>query len=319
MVAVPDDYLRAVVFLCIDEPNESGVPRRIPKATGFFVRVRLTEQPVTEQPAPTVDYLVTARHCVEEAMRYEHLWVRWNLKAGGFIEVSTNCTDWITSNDSDVAAILMLSSILPDGVSVSDCDTTSLSMTEFVGPDPDYKYVGGSEFGPIEVQPRVGNEAYFLGLFTQQYGEERNLPIARFGHISRMPSVVEMKGPGDTRFKSVAYLMEFQSWGGNSGSRVFFLHPMIVEDQDIVSGHDVTTGVNQIHVSGFMGLVNAHFEIPKVADTEEDGLGEIQTALNSGIAMVTPADAVRQLLMREDVVEHREGQTRRLLDARKRG
>ena len=31
----------------------------------------------------------------------------------------------------------------------------------------------------------------------------------------------------------------------------------------------------------------------------------LQTQLNSGIAMVTPADAVKQLLMGEDVVKHR--------------
>ncbi len=49
------------------------------------------------------------------------------------------------------------------------------------------------------------------------------------------------------------------------------------------------------------------------AETKGDILGEIQTQLNSGIAMVTPADAVKQLLMREDVVEHRAEQSAKLL------
>lgn len=311
MVAVPDAYIRTVVFLCVDERDDLGKPRRIPQATGFFVRV-----PLNVRLTESVDYLVTARHCVEEAMGYEHLWIRWNLKAGGFIEFPTRFDDWIMSDQADVAAILMLRSALPEGVSPSDFDTASLRMADFVGPEPEYKYVGETGIGHMEIQPRVGHEVYFLGLFTQQYGQERNLPIARFGHIARMPSAVEMEGPGGTRFESVVYLVEFQSWGGHSGSPVFFEHQIVVEDQILVdetTGQHVLTGVDEAHISGFMGLVSGHYGIPIKAETKGDILGEIQTQLNSGIAMVTPADAVRQLLMRTDVVEHREEQAAKLL------
>ena len=312
MVTIPDAYFRTVVFLCVDEQDDWGDPHRVPRPTGFFVRV-----PLGMGPTASVDYLVTARHCVEEAMEYERLWIRWNLKAGGFIEVSTRCDDWVLSDNSDVAAILMLPTVLPADVSPADFETASLRLADFVGPEPEYKYVGESGIRPIEVQPRVGHEVYFLGLFTQQYGQERNLPIARFGHIARMPSAVTMEGPGGTQFESIVYLLEFQSWGGHSGSPVFFLSPMVLEDQKIVGGHYVTTGVNEAHISGFMGLLNSHFEIPKKAETEGDILGRIQTQLNSGIAMVTPADAVKQLLMREDVKEHREEQALKLLNAGK--
>jgi len=311
MVTIPDAYFRTVVFLCVDEQDDWGDPHRVPKATGFFVRV-----PLGTGPTASVDYLVTARHNVEEAMEYERLWIRWNLKAGGFIEVSTRCDDWVLSDNSDVAAILMLPTVLPAGVSPADFETASLRLADFVGPEPEYQYIGESSIGHVQVQPRVGHEVYFLGLFTQQYGQEHNLPIARFGYISRMPSTIEMESPGKTRFESVVYLVEFQSWGGHSGSPVFFLYTMIVEDQIVVdetTGQHVTTGVDEAHVSGFMGLVSGHYEIPMKAETKGDILGEIQTQLNSGIAMVTPADAVKQLLMREDVVKHRAEQAAKLI------
>ena len=67
----------------------------------------------------------------------------------------------------------------------------------------------------------------------------------------------------------------------------------------------LTTGVNEARISGFMGVVPGHFDISRSAETIGDIQGDIQTKMNSGIAMVTPADAVTNLLMREDVVDHR--------------
>lgn len=298
MVAVPDDFLRTVVFLCVDEPGDSGIIRPVPKATGFFVRV-----PLESHPSASVDYLVTARHCIEEAMGAGTLYVRWNRKDGPFIDVPTRCSDWHVHDTADVATLLLLPNVLPQGMKQIDWDTASLSMDTFVGPGPSYKYEGTakSEIGPLEVtvQPGVGYETYFLGLFTPHSGDERNLPVARFGHISRMPSELSIERSYG-RVEMVAYLMEFQSWGGHSGSPVFFLHPLVVEDGAPFGEQRLITNVNYVHVSGFMGLVSGHYSIPKKAQ-----LGEIQTDLNSGIAFVTPAEAVRQLLMREDLLMQR--------------
>jgi hypothetical protein len=62
----------------------------------------------------------------------------------------------------------------------------------------------------------------------------------------------------------------------------------------------------EMTVFALLGLVSAHFDIPQVAKTEGDVLGSITTPLNAGIAVVTPAEAIRQLLLREDVVKERE-------------
>jgi hypothetical protein len=51
------------------------------------------------------------------------------------------------------------------------------------------------------------------------------------------------------------------------------------------------------------GLVSAHFDIPQLAQTEGDILGRVTTRLNSGIAVVTPAHFVRNLIHNEPVAE----------------
>jgi hypothetical protein len=152
------------------------------------------------------------------------------------------------------------------------------------------------DFGKQEVLPDVGHEALSIGLFTENFGAERNLPVACFGRISRAPSKVDFKS-GNISFKSVAYLMEFQSWGGNSGSPVFFLYPINIPGESTFD-----TG----YISGLLGLVSAHYNIESEAEKSGDILGKVLVQQNSGIAIVTPAEAIRQLLVREDVIAHRQ-------------
>jgi len=304
MEAVPEEYLRTVVFLCVDEQTESGT-KRVPKATGFLVRV-----PIEGSINNALDYVVTARHCIHEASSYRQIYIRENRKVGKFIEFPTKIEDWYLHDNADVAAIPLFPSALPKGIKPTDIDQASLKISDFVGGGPEYKFVGDTPFGIREIQPRVGHQIYFLGLFTEHYGTERNLPIARFGHISRMPDSLEIE-INNTYFHIVAYLVEFQSWGGHSGSPVFFLYPMVVEDQislQFVEGgqkQNVTACVNLVWLTSFMGLISGHYDISKEAQKTGDILGEIQVKLNSGIALVTPAEAVTQLLMREDLMEHR--------------
>ncbi len=287
MVKVPEDYLRSVVFICVEEPRKEDSKKLVPRATGFLVR------------SARIDYLVTARHVVEEAHDYDDLYIRFNRTEGPFVEVPTKRDDWLLHDAADVAAIRVPWSTLPARLKPADLDVVSLKRSEFIGPGPDYKYLGtAAGLGAVTLQPQVGHEICFLGLFSQHYGQERNLPIARFGHISRMPSLVQLERTGGTPFETMAYLAEFHSWGGHSGSPAFFFHPFMVEDKD-KSGTII--GVDYIWVAGFMGLLSGHYEISKKARTTGDILGTIQTKLNTGVALITPAEAVVQLLESEDV------------------
>lgn len=289
MLAVPSDNMRSVAFLTVDEPGEDGIIRRIPKATAFFVGVQVENTP------HRVDYFVTARHCIDQAGANRKLFIRFNTKTTGFVEVETNTDDWFQSDTDDVAVILgKPGGLAALGLSPREIDGSSVGISAFVGAD--YWWRGEApEIGWVQIQPSVGNEVYFVGLFSEHFGQERNLPVARFGHISRMPSDIDLKS-GDVWFTVTAYLMEFHSWGGHSGSPVFFMYPITIQ-----AGSSVDMG----YISGLMGLVSAHYDIEKKAAKTGDIVGEVQVGLNSGIAVVTPAEAIRQILMREDVTDQR--------------
>lgn len=52
--------------------------------------------------------------------------------------------------------------------------------------------------------------------------------------------------------------------------------------------------------------MSAHFDISQTAEVEGDVLGRVVTKLNAGIAVVTPAHTIRELISREDVVAERD-------------
>ncbi|MCH8994086.1 MAG: hypothetical protein IH959_03865 [Chloroflexi bacterium] len=308
MGEIPEAHIKSVFFLCIDKRGDGGVVKREPAATGFFVKVPLRVGAATIR----VEYLVTARHCIDEARRDavdDKLYVRFNLKSGTFTEIETNIDDWVSHLRADVAAIRTGNTKQPVGFRPEDVDAGALSIEHFLGPGPNYDFVGKvRELGdePVRIAPTVGHEIYFPGLFSQHYGRERNLPIARFGQISRMPTEIELTH-GGVHTTVVAYLCEFRSIGGHSGSPVFFSHPMTllterVDDRGVVTGARTDTA----RVFGLMGLVSGHYDLPEKAEVTGE-LGEVQVRMNSGIAIVTPAEAVRQLLMeQEEFVAERE-------------
>lgn len=85
---------------------------------------------------------------------------------------------------------------------------------------------------------------------------------------------------------------------------------MVIQDEIPIELSDgkqtnIPKDVNLGWVTGFMGLVSGHYDIEQEAKKTGDILGKVQVELNSGIAIVTPAEAVTQLLMREDLVEYR--------------
>ncbi len=307
MEAVPEAYQHTIAFLCVDDPDST---KRIPKATGFFVSV-----PIENSPDSRMIYIVTARHCIEKARQYKQIYIRFNLKEGRgkFLEPPTIIDDWYIHDTADVATIPLLPNALPKGVKASDLDIAVISIDSFCGGAPDYKVVfETSLYGRKEIQPRVGHQIYFIGLFTEHYGVERNLPIARFGHISRMPDLINIT-VNDANLNIIAYLVEFHSIGGHSGSPVFFLYPMVIGNElpiTLKKGIKASVDIveNLLWVSGFIGLISGHYPIPESAEKSGEFKtieGDIRTNLNSGIALVTPAEAVKQLLMRNDLVEQR--------------
>jgi len=300
MEAVPLDYLKTVVFLSVNDGAKTK-----PCATGFLVNVL-----VEGTNDLRAHYVVTAKHCIDKARSFGKLYIRVNLKNGSFHEFPTNPDDWICPINSDVA-LIPFHPQYPKGIRFTDLDCVFYNSTDFVGGAPDYQYVyrDTSSSKTHRLIPRVGHGVYFLGLFTEHYGQGRNLPIARFGNISRMPNDVTLEWSG-INLSVIAYLVEFHSLGGHSGSPVFFLYPINIQNTSplqTIDGKriDILRSVDTGYVSAFMGIVSAHYPIRGNTETDYENLNGLQKDLNSGIAVVTPSCAVMELLMGEDMKEFR--------------
>lgn len=229
--------------------------------------------------------------------------MRFNRTNDSYFEIKKSRDSWDTHDHADVAAILILPNMLPKGMVRKDVGGASLDMRDFMGPGPDYEVISEHPiYGPISIKSQVGAEIYFAGLFSQHPGHEKILPIARFGHIARMPSEITMPRTGGTSFEAEAYLMESHSWGGHSGSSTFIAKPTFV---DRLEGSDGVFITDLVWTHAFIGLVSGHFEIDAQAKPTGDVMDTLTTALNSGMAIVTPAHKVTELLMRDDVVEAR--------------
>jgi hypothetical protein len=99
------------------------------------------------------------------------------------------------------------------------------------------------------------------------------------------------------------YLTECYSWGGHSGSPAYWYNELKVGDTVKIDGKAHQVVVGQHYVVGLLGLVTGHFD-----STQATTLGtsvKTQVKVNAGIAMVTPADYIVELLMRDDVQEDR--------------
>lgn len=288
---VDSNDLKSVAFI-FEERLVDGAKRKVPIGTAFFVEI-------IESPDLSWYYLVAARHVIEDP-ESEVLHVRVNKKedVGGITEWATAKSDWFIHEDADVAAI----PFDPHERAKEGFDIIAWPLDRFVGADYRLYMPPFDKGGGLPVS--VGGEVFIVSLFIQHAGRERNLPIARFGHIARMPARVTIKRwRGSTPVEVVAYLVECHSWGGHSGAPVVWLHPVT---------RSAPGGYILGHVRALLGLVSAHWNIPVKAQTKGDILGRIETDVNAGIAIVTPAEAIRQLLTRADMVKDRDARRKRL-------
>lgn len=292
---VDPKFLKSVAFICEDGPKG----RHVPIATCFFVAVR-------GNPGHSFMYAVTARHVVEDALG-DQLYIRGNRKAGKSHDIPTSRLSWQTSKTADVAAIRME---IPT-VTREDLDFAMTRLEQFV--DADYRYRGEPFNVPFEYSDGAelisendgmavgtGDDLFSCGLFVQQPGEETMIPIARFGTIAAMPiePVSLPRFRNKDSFEALVYLVEYHSWGGQSGAPVFWAIPAIRGGEDGLT--------HQTYVSAMLGLVSAHFNIPEdvkagqefvyFADDTGNDKRKAGVRLNSGIAAVTPASEIRALL-----------------------
>jgi hypothetical protein len=275
-VAAPHIYAEAKKCVSFIFLNEKG--RAIPIGTGFFVSVPLEENPTT-----WIVYFVTARHVLEtETNRFSSpFYLRLNLNSGDseFIRMEPTPQSTFTHTDVDIV-VFTLGGVDPKRHDVKWVPLHMVSDRETV-----------SRLGITE-----GDDVFFSGLFTSHIGQKKNQPILRFGKVALISDEkIEWKEKGKDPKMLELYLVELQSFGGNSGSPVFFyLGP--TRQPSIL-----TLGPPQIWLAGIMkGTFLSANEI-NIEDTKR-----IQYSLESvGIAAVIPAYQLREILLSETLLLQR--------------
>jgi hypothetical protein len=252
-----------VVFLYALDAGE-----RRPAGTGFFVMRR-----IPGHEGRTLAVLMTAHHVIDAIKRHgdDHkVWIRANSKGGGAQWFEVLVQNWLHPDETVDCALLpwvppagsgahWSGWVLDDGTA-----TTEVMRREGIG---------------------IGDEVFAVGLFRNHVGQDRNEPILRVGNIAALPTdPIPTKNYGDMR----AILIEARSIGGLSGCPVF-VH---------MGGFRVHDGRPSYDDSDrpflFCGLIHGHWDALD-AEADADMLGAGEEKINTGIAIVVPADEINHV------------------------
>lgn len=283
---IPPEFKKAVTFIFLADSggnlklDAQGHPAAY--GTGFFVSVQ------GEDGKGQYGYLVTAKHVLhdEKGGDLQRVFVRLNTKDGGFTFVPVDLYQGgkkfsYTSPDPTV-----------DIAVIPAYPNDKLFDVNFV---PDQMISTKQIFDTYNVSE--GTDVFFVGLFAAYYGDHKNNPIIRFGRVSMFPD--ERIDWGNPPQKTEIYLIEAQSYGGNSGSPVFFY---LGTDRSKNAG--LVLGAPVIMLAGVMsGRFN----------DVNPSLGYIQgptnlspvTIPNIGIAAVAPAFLLHDILFSDELKKFR--------------
>lgn len=278
-MVIGDEYRKCVVFLFADVPDEETQElKRTPAGTAFLAGVPAPGPPPVGTQGDYFRYLVTARHVVALSRKYGSLFARMHFADGSatFIEVKPEA--WHEHPSTEVAVSLLRTGPL---------DHVLIAIQQFA-----------IDAKVAEYKVATGDEVFFVGLFSEHPGTERNQPIFRFGNVSLMPDEKILVNLGDSTARIRAYLVEARSWGGHSGSPAFVYFP---PDR---FGNSIS--MNTSLPIFLLGLVQGHQEIKSDVAFIGDVFGTGKVPVNAGIAVVVPAQEIHDLLMSEGVATERD-------------
>jgi hypothetical protein len=264
---VPDEVRQCVVFIGVRAVMPSGHPGLSFQGTAFFVGI-----PSEKRAGQDFLYLVTAKH-VADRLRGRELIVRANTRDGRSATIPSNGpVQWWYHPDGSV-----------------DVAVTSFGLSLEVF---EYKYIPGEAFLSDQVirekDVGVGDEVFIAGLFTQFSGNTKNSPIIRTGNIAMMPAE---RIPISDHETMEAYLIEARSISGISGSPVFVRKT-------------ISVGMDRIYL---FGVVRGHWDILPMAKNDAVSVDpDVLQSVNVGIAIVTPAKKILEVLKHPELVAMRQ-------------
>lgn len=247
--------------------------------TAFFVGVKKPSEPSISSV-----YLVTAKHVLYKPGTSEFLdkiFIRMNKKDGGS-EIGSIAIK-VTGNDRTL--------FLHDDPSVD------IAIIPFL-PDQnkfDFKFLPDELITTMEayntLKIREGSEIFFTGLFAPYPGSEKNFPIVRFGRVALVTDEkIEWQGK-----KMSLYLIEAGSYGGNSGSPVFFHLGSDREPGNLIVGPPI------LKLAGVMQGTFLDAQEIKEVETNKTPI----SLSNMGIAAVVPGYKLHELLFSDELKRQR--------------
>lgn len=281
-----------VSFVCIQQAATNfitGLPemKYVPIGTCFFVGIK---------NSPQLDsysgYLVTAKHVLlatnDTFLPEVHL--RVNHSAGyGYVRMRLNTTNGFkiyTHRDKSVDLV-----VLAGGPEVSQgwkskfFDARNIATKEFIAQN----------------SIQEGDDMFFTGLFTPFYGSTHNIPICRFGKLSMITDEKIPIAPGDSEN---LYVMEAEAFGGNSGSPVFF--------------HFNSTRIPYPGGRYYLaGILKGYFKDWSEAEIVTAKSGSYLHG-NAGVALVTPAYYLDEILNCEELKNLRAATEKALIAEQKK-
>ena len=237
---------------------------------------------ITPSKNQYVIYLVTAKHVLQDVNEnfLPKIGIRLNKRDGSaeYVETLTESIKIYTHSDADV-----------------DIGLFPLS------PPPtlcDFKHIPESIIANKEtlkdLKIREGDDVFFSGLFESHMGQKKNQPIFRFGKVALISDEkIEWSETKGVKFLDL-FLMEFFSFGGNSGSPVFF-QP---------SSSNFAKNHNQSPPIYLTGLVRGSVHVKEVF------LPDTYLSQNTGIGAVIPSYKLYEILHSEEVKANRNSGTK---------
>lgn len=262
-----------------------------PNGTAFFVSI-----PDESREDGVFVYIVTAKHVLVDKQTgkyYDTVYIRLNRR------------------DEATASLLEVPLVGDPSVPIftHDDETVDIAVLQLLPPQgkfdfktmPEEGIVNEKKFKDMDIQE--GDDVFFTGLFRPFFGTEMNYPILRFGKVAMISDEKIPWYNEKTKQNELLdlYLLETQSFGGNSGSPVFFYFGPTRDPGYMRAGEQALLA----------GVMKGSFQEAKTIKIAETGSTPFSVE-NAGIAAVVPAFYLRNILYSDRARQHRQA----IIDAR---
>jgi hypothetical protein len=285
---LPPDMKKIVTFIFLADAagnvakDDTGKP--IPYGTGFFVGIKIGDG------TRIICYLVTAKHVLkdEQGRNLKRVYVRLNSKEGDPNFAPVDLTESGLSRVYTHIDPTVDLAVVPVSIDEKTIDFRVIS---------DDLLTTKEAFNELKISE--GSDVFFIGLFTSFYGQHKNFPIARFGRVAMVSGekIPWQDRPSEPVQEADLYLLETQSYGGNSGSPVFFSLGIDRVPGQLYLGTEVRLA----------GVMRGTFLNGSPIQFRQSPTAVIPfSTQNIGIAAVTPSYLLREILYSESLVKLRE-------------